>query len=454
MHAIVRLSLLAVVSLIVGFTPLLAGELSTSIMEPTPLPKDGIVTGHFGPGGESAFFLSADLAPGELQTQISFMGRPGPDKTLELSVTDRGGHVVGSHYILGSLDANDEQTRVFQIDSAGAYHLKILTKGPETTSFKLEVGGSALPGLKAAATTAYPFSQSFLHPSEIKAGSAISGTFPGGDRRLTYYYFAAPLKAGELLTQISFDGRANTPKMLELTLLNADGRRNDSHYIMSDLDAKQSATRTFAIDNTGAYVLQLAVKGSEGTRFCVLLGGTALTIPGAKSCPVAQAATPPRPSPPVKPVQQAALPPVKKPADAGKLEPQPPLVEVVQTKCEERLRVGSDFLFEFDKADISVQSDPALDVLAQLMMTRGKPALVEGHTDSLGSHAYNQTLSQLRAQAVAFSLARRGVEISQLRPIGYGEVRAIAPNHTPDGLDNPPGRQRNRRVEVVINTCH
>ena len=49
----------------------------------------------------------------------------------------------------------------------------------------------------------------------------IAGTSPGGEKRITYYYFATDLKAGDLLTRISFAGRANAPKMLELALLEA-----------------------------------------------------------------------------------------------------------------------------------------------------------------------------------------------------------------------------------------
>jgi hypothetical protein len=50
---------------------------------------------------------------------------------------------------------------------------------------------------------------SYVTPSALPKDGAISGTFPGGDKQYTWYYFAADLKAGDLLSQISFAGRAN-----------------------------------------------------------------------------------------------------------------------------------------------------------------------------------------------------------------------------------------------------
>src|SRR5690606_15440617 len=67
--------------------------------------------------------------------------------------------------------------------------------------------------------------------------------------------------------------------------------------------------------------------------------------------------------------------------------------------------------------------------------------LVEGHTDALGSAAYNLRLSRLRANAVKEELSK-AVPGLQIKAVGYGETRPIAPNKTKDGKDNPAGRER------------
>jgi OOP family OmpA-OmpF porin len=69
---------------------------------------------------------------------------------------------------------------------------------------------------------------------------------------------------------------------------------------------------------------------------------------------------------------------------------------------------------------------------------------VEGHTDSIASDDYNQALSERRARAVAKWLDDYGIDGSRLTAKGYGESKPVAEN------DTAAGRQKNRRVEVVI----
>ena len=69
---------------------------------------------------------------------------------------------------------------------------------------------------------------------------------------------------------------------------------------------------------------------------------------------------------------------------------------------------------------------------------------IEGHTDSVGTEAFNFTLSQRRAAAVQTFLANQGVAQSRMRAVGKGESSPIASN------DSSTGRQQNRRVEVII----
>ena len=111
----------------------------------------------------------------------------------------------------------------------------------------------------------------------------------------------------------------------------------------------------------------------------------------------------------------------------------------------------ADVLFDFDRSDIRPEAIPTLQTLVRLIASTGSgPIRVEGHSDSKGDDAYNQTLSEQRAASVGTWLSSHGVAGDRLRTSGRGETQPIANNEMPDGSDNPQGRQENRRVEVVI----
>ena len=181
---------------------------------------------------------------------------------------------------MSGLDANQEAARVFPVDSSGRHVIVLKTKGPETTSFQVELGGSAFANKQPTTPAPSPFSRSYLSPTPLPKDGVIAGTFPGGEKKITYYYFAADLKAGDLLTQISFAGRANAPKQLEFALLDSKGHpgANSGYYIMGELDAKNEKTRAFPIDSSGRYIVRLAMSGVEGTKFKVELGGSAYQV--------------------------------------------------------------------------------------------------------------------------------------------------------------------------------
>lgn len=123
-------------------------------------------------------------------------------------------------------------------------------------------------------------------------------------------------------------------------------------------------------------------------------------------------------------------------------------------KCAKRFLVGSDALFEFDKATLTPDAEETLEALLPLLAKAGKkPMTIEGHTDSKGADDYNQTLSEKRAVAVRDWLAARGAAAATAPTKGWGERRPVAPNNRPDGTDDPAGRQKNRRVEVVMDLC-
>lgn len=75
---------------------------------------------------------------------------------------------------------------------------------------------------------------------------------------------------------------------------------------------------------------------------------------------------------------------------------------------------------------------------------------IDGHTDSRGGDDYNMVLSQRRADSVKNWLVAAGAVGGVLFAKGLGESKPIALNENPDGTDNPEGRQKNRRVEIVV----
>jgi outer membrane protein OmpA-like peptidoglycan-associated protein len=123
-------------------------------------------------------------------------------------------------------------------------------------------------------------------------------------------------------------------------------------------------------------------------------------------------------------------------------------------KCTRRFVVGADALFEFDKATLTPDAEETLKALVPLLAKAGKhPAAIAGHTDAKGADAYNQTLSEKRAQTVKDWLVAHGAVAASTPTQGWGERKPVAPNTKADGSDDPQGRQKNRRVEVVLDLC-
>ncbi|MCU0598293.1 MAG: OmpA family protein [Desulfobacterales bacterium] len=117
------------------------------------------------------------------------------------------------------------------------------------------------------------------------------------------------------------------------------------------------------------------------------------------------------------------------------------------------LSLSGDILFDFDKWDIKPEAESELMKLADALNKLGeKHVAVEGHTDSVGSDAYNLELSGKRAQSVkSWLIIKGGVSKAKISAQGLGESKPVAPNVKTDGSDNPEGRASNRRVEIHIN---
>jgi outer membrane protein OmpA-like peptidoglycan-associated protein len=125
---------------------------------------------------------------------------------------------------------------------------------------------------------------------------------------------------------------------------------------------------------------------------------------------------------------------------------------VHETSKEIRLAIPADVLFDFDKAFIRPDGAAALQQAATVIRERNRGIVrIEGYTDSKGSAAYNLRLSQQRAVAVETWLVQEGgFPAALFSTQGFGAARPIAANTKPDGADDAAGRQRNRRVELIV----
>ncbi len=120
--------------------------------------------------------------------------------------------------------------------------------------------------------------------------------------------------------------------------------------------------------------------------------------------------------------------------------------EVAVAEPAEAVRVELDVKFDFDKAQVKPESYGDIKNLADFLTQYPQTTtVVEGHTDSVGSDAYNQKLSERRANAVRDVLVNQyGVGADRVNAVGYGETRPVADNTTADG------RAVNRRVEAEV----
>ena len=120
--------------------------------------------------------------------------------------------------------------------------------------------------------------------------------------------------------------------------------------------------------------------------------------------------------------------------------------------CGTVITLEDSVLFDFGSSELRGEASTTLTNLATVIKDSKAPKVqVQGHTDSVSDDAFNQKLSEQRAQAVSSALKSDGVA-ADLEAVGYGETKPVAPNENPDGSDNPAGRRLNRRVEVFVPT--
>lgn len=122
------------------------------------------------------------------------------------------------------------------------------------------------------------------------------------------------------------------------------------------------------------------------------------------------------------------------------------------TDQEVRIDLSSDVLFDFDKYTLRPEAAATLRKVGQVAASYpGSTMTIEGHTDGKGTHPYNMKLSEDRAASVkSWLLQNAGMPGARISTRGWGETRPVTPNKKPDGSDDPEGRQKNRRVEIVL----
>lgn len=141
------------------------------------------------------------------------------------------------------------------------------------------------------------------------------------------------------------------------------------------------------------------------------------------------------------PVAAASPPPptVQAPAPAPAPRPAPP------APLMEKVSLSAETLFDFDKAVVKPEGARRLDELVASLSSVNLEVLIAiGHTDSIGSDAYNQKLSQRRADAVKAYLVGKGIPPERVTAEGKGERAPVASNKTREG------RAANRRVEIEV----
>ncbi|MDG2227214.1 MAG: OmpA family protein [Flavobacteriales bacterium] len=130
---------------------------------------------------------------------------------------------------------------------------------------------------------------------------------------------------------------------------------------------------------------------------------------------------------------------------------------LTQTEVNNTLNTGgalaiNSVMFVYDQVKLVEESQSELNKIVSYMNEyKDAKLVINGHTDSRGEASYNYWLSSARANKIRNYLRKAGVSYSRMETHGYGESKPIADNQNSDGSDNPSGRQKNRRVEFIVN---
>jgi OOP family OmpA-OmpF porin len=148
----------------------------------------------------------------------------------------------------------------------------------------------------------------------------------------------------------------------------------------------------------------------------------------------------------LKPVVAVAAPaPEPAPAPAAPAPAPAPAVVVAPVPSSEKVTYAADAFFDFDKAVLKPEAKEKLDDLVSKTKEINLEVIIAvGHTDSVGTDAYNDKLSVKRAESIKTYLTSKGVEANRVYTEGKGKKQPVADNKTAEG------RAKNRRVEIEV----
>ena len=163
----------------------------------------------------------------------------------------------------------------------------------------------------------------------------------------------------------------------------------------------------------------------------------------APAAPAPVAAPAPAPAPAAAPAPKAPAPaPAPAPAAAPKA---PAPAPAASAAAASKVTYAADMFFDFDKSVLKPEGKAKLDdLVGKLQGISLEVIIAVGHTDSVGTDAYNQSLSTKRSDAVKAYLVSKGIEKNRIYTEGKGETSPIADNKTKEG------QAKNRRVEVEV----
>jgi OmpA-OmpF porin, OOP family len=146
----------------------------------------------------------------------------------------------------------------------------------------------------------------------------------------------------------------------------------------------------------------------------------------------------------LKPVVAEVAPPPPAPAVPAPVAPAAPVV-VAPVPSSEKVTYAADAFYDFDKSTLKPAAKEKLDDLVSKVKDINLEVIIAvGHTDSVGTDAYNQKLSVRRAESIKTYLVGKGIEANRVYTEGKGEKQPVADNKTAEG------RAKNRRVEIEV----
>ena len=142
-----------------------------------------------------------------------------------------------------------------------------------------------------------------------------------------------------------------------------------------------------------------------------------------------------------EPAKPAA--PAEPAAPAAPAAPTPPAAPAAPSSVKQAITIQAEALFDFDKSVLKPAGKKSIDdAIAKMQQIDVQMVIATGHTDSVGTDAYNQKLSERRATSVKEYMVSKGVAAAKITTLGKGETQPVATNKTAEG------RAKNRRVDI------